>query len=377
MLFLIWKHLSRISGLNSKTAEIIEISALKIENDKVIDEFNTLVKPCNQIDSASTAINGINDDMVKNAPMLSDILPLFLNFIEDNILVGYNIASFDLPILSRVVLEHLKIEMQSKYIDILYAARKYLSFLPNCKLTTVAAYFNISATGAHRALNDCYLVKSCYEKLLLLLSTETTPLQKPKAKTSHTYKTHPSNQTQAIQTLQAILLGIISDDVLEETELLYLKNWLDENSYLAGQYPFDRIYSIIKESITTDTPTAYQLEKVLFLLKRVTSPLTEDIYSLEDITLSGKTICLTGDFNYDSRKEIELLVNHAGGICKSAVSGRTDYVIVGDFGSPDWSCGNYGNKIKRALELQEQGKPIQIVSETVLINFLQSKGVIS
>lgn len=121
------------SGLNSKTAEIIEFSALKVENDKVIDEFNTLVKPYYQIDSAATAINGINDDMVKNAPMLSDILPLFLNFIEDNILVGYNIASFDLPILYRVVLENLKIETQNKYVDLLYTARKYLSFLPNCK----------------------------------------------------------------------------------------------------------------------------------------------------------------------------------------------------------------------------------------------------
>lgn len=153
------------SGLNSKYAEVIEISAIKIVDNLVIKEFDTLVKPTNRIDSYSTAVNGITDDMVLNAPSLENALSEFLNFIEDSTLLGYNIASFDMPILRRIALNTLKREISNEVIDILHIARKRLPSLPDYKLSTVATHFNISIDGAHRALADCYIAKDCYEKL--------------------------------------------------------------------------------------------------------------------------------------------------------------------------------------------------------------------
>ena len=52
-----------------------------------------------------------------------------------------------------------------------------------------------------------------------------------------------------------------------------------------------------------------------------------------------------------------------GASVKNSVSGKTDYVIVGGYGSNDWACGNYGSKVKKALELQSKGKDIKIIKE--------------
>lgn len=365
------------SGLNSKYAEVIEISAIKIVDNLVIKEFDTLVKPTNRIDSYSTAVNGITDDMVLNAPSLENALSEFLNFIEDSTLLGYNIASFDMPILRRIALNTLKREISNEVIDILHIARKRLPSLPDYKLSTVATHFNISIDGAHRALADCYIAKDCYEKLQICPQ----PNNVSKKERVHKQKPTFTEQTKALQTLQGFLLGIIADDILTESEVIALKNWLDENSNLAGQYPFDRVFSVIDRALEDGVLEQCELDEMLVLFKKFTSPVddkfSEDICDIDAVDLKNKLICLTGDFNYGSRKDIEFLIEQAGGLCRSAVSGKTDYVIVGNLGSPDWSCGNYGSKIKKALELQAQGSSIQILKEDDFIDILKVQGIIT
>ncbi len=359
------------TGLNSKYAEIIEISALKIIDGSVADEFNTLVKPFNAIDASATAVNGITNNMVANAPCITDVFFDFLNFIGTDILVGYNIASFDLPILRRIANTFGK-EMQNEYIDILYLAREKLSFLPNCKLTTVAAYFGVSVDGAHRALTDCYISKSCYEKILELSPCK--PI--PKKKRLRAHKASFTEQTKALQTLQGFLLGVIADDILSEPEVYTLKKWLDANSNLSGQYPFDRVFAVIERALEDGVLEQCELDEMLSLFKKFTNPANECSHSVDGLCFENKSICITGNFNYGSRKDIEELIACANGICKKSVSRNTDYVIVGSLGSPDWTCGNYGTKIKRALELQNQGSDLQIVKEENFIEVLKKLGII-
>lgn len=52
-----------------------------------------------------------------------------------------------------------------------------------------------------------------------------------------------------------------------------------------------------------------------------------------------------------------------GGIVGKSVTKKTDYLIVGELGSDMWSSGNYGSKVKKAMELQEKGSTIVIVKE--------------
>lgn len=179
----------------------------------------------------------------------------------------------------------------------------------------------------------------------------------------HKHKSRYSEQTKSLQTLHSFLLGVIADNILTESEIFALKKWLDDNSDLSGQYPFDKVFSVIEKALDDNMLDQNELDKMLSLFKKYTTP-SENCTSLSpSIVIQNKLFCLTGDFIHGERKEIECLIESMGGICKNGVSGKVNYVIVGSNGSPDWSCGNYGNKIKRALELQEQGKDIQIVKE--------------
>lgn len=84
-------------------------------------------------------------------------------------------------------------------------------------------------------------------------------------------------------------------------------------------------------------------------------------------TILDKHFCLTGEFAYGNREDVEKLIVDHGGICDTSVKKATDYVVVGALGSENWKQGTYGAKIKKAMEWQEKGSNVQIVSED---NFL-------
>ena len=80
-------------------AKIIEISALKIRNNQVVDEYTTLVNPHCHIPDDATAINHITNDMICGAPSLENVISAFIDFVGDDVVLGYNNAYFDMNIL--------------------------------------------------------------------------------------------------------------------------------------------------------------------------------------------------------------------------------------------------------------------------------------
>jgi len=153
------------TGINQERDVIIEISALKVLDHQVAEEFSTLVNPKRHIPAGATAVNGITDDMVKDAPEIQTAMGDFMDFIGDSILVGHNIHTFDTNFIYDAALNFLGRELKNDYIDTLYMARRYLPELSHHKLTDVAEYFGIQTEGAHRALFDCMMNQGCYEAL--------------------------------------------------------------------------------------------------------------------------------------------------------------------------------------------------------------------
>lgn len=363
------------TSLNSKKAEIIEIAAIRIQDGKVVDEFSSFVKPDNGIDPIASSVNGITYEMVADSPRLSEVLPKFLDFIGNDPLLGYNISSFDLPILRRFAKELLHVTLQDDYYDILWLARDLLSFLPSRRLTAIATYFGLSEDGAHRALNDCYLTFECYKKLSEL-DTRECPHPKP-AVSQKKYIHNHSENTKALQTLQSFLLEITADNVLTSSEILNLKSWLDKNVQLKDQYPFDRVFSVVQAALADGFLEQSELDHMLSLFKQYTDPIMQFDTCNDSLELTGKNVCLTGNFDYGSRSTVETLFRDCGCNCQSVVSGKTDYVIVGSLGSPDWSHNTYGSKVKKAMELIGKGKKIQILKEKDVLCCLRKQGAIS
>lgn len=159
------------TGLSPMTDGIIEISAVKVKGGKVIDHFSTLVNPGRKIPAAATRVNGITDEMVKDAPILREAFEQFLSFIGEEILVGHNIHSFDMEFLNHAMEELYQKNLGNDYIDTLYMARSCLKQLSHHRLVDLAAHFHISTEGAHRALNDCVMNQQCYEKMGKLMET--------------------------------------------------------------------------------------------------------------------------------------------------------------------------------------------------------------
>lgn len=153
------------TGTSYLNDSIIEISAVKAEKGKITDTFSALVNPQRQIPYYATQVNGITDEMVEDASVLLDVLPEFLDFIGDSVLIGHNIHSFDLRFIYKAAQELLERDVPNDYIDTLYMARQCLPQLAHHKLTDLAAYFQINTDGAHRALQDCRINQQCYEKL--------------------------------------------------------------------------------------------------------------------------------------------------------------------------------------------------------------------
>ena len=81
------------TGLNPKTAEIIEIALFRFAGDKVLEKLKHLVNPGVPIPLRNKRLTGITDDMVAGAPTFSDIAADIFDFIGDSPLVGHNITS--------------------------------------------------------------------------------------------------------------------------------------------------------------------------------------------------------------------------------------------------------------------------------------------
>ena len=152
------------TGISCIKDDIVEISAIKVKNGEVVDTFSTLVNPGRSIPWQATKVNGITDEMVANAPDSQCAVREFLDFAGENVLVGHNIQTFDLKFIDREAEAFGRI-VENHFIDTLSMAKSCLPQLSHYKLVDLAAYFDISAKGAHRALNDCIMNQKCYEAM--------------------------------------------------------------------------------------------------------------------------------------------------------------------------------------------------------------------
>lgn len=152
------------TGVSASHDAIIEISAIKVIAGEIVDTFSSLVNPERPISPAASAINHITDDMVANEPTIEEVLPLFIEFIEDFILVGHNIHSFDMKFIWRDaerVFEGKTIT--NDYLDTLPYSRKKLPRLAHHRLVDLAEHYGLEIGGAHRALFDCEMNQKCFE----------------------------------------------------------------------------------------------------------------------------------------------------------------------------------------------------------------------
>ena len=136
---------------DTRTAEIVEIAAVRVRNGLVVDQFARLVKPRTAIAPGATATHGIDAAELVNQPYFEDIWPAFRDFLGDDVAVAHNGYDFDFPILHRMAKEHGQ-RFDVTTFDTLPLARDL--FPTSRKLVDLARHFGVPTGTSHRALDD-------------------------------------------------------------------------------------------------------------------------------------------------------------------------------------------------------------------------------
>ena len=140
------------TGFNPDTDGITEVAVCKVKNGEIIDEFTTFVNPEKPIPYNVQELTHITDDMVKDAPKMDEMIPKFLEFCKDSVLVAHN-AHFDVSFIANKS-EKLGLDFKPYVIDTYEMSLELYNGVENHKLGTLVEYLGIPLEGAHRAIND-------------------------------------------------------------------------------------------------------------------------------------------------------------------------------------------------------------------------------
>lgn len=154
------------TGAKCPPCRITEIGAYRVENGKIIDEFQTLVNPETPIPIFITQLTGISDEMVMNAPKFSEVATDFLDFIGDSVLVAHN-ASFDIRFLNHEISRiYGGYKVANPHLCTVQLSRKLVPNIENHKLNTVAEHFCVNLENHHRASHDAHATARIFINLL-------------------------------------------------------------------------------------------------------------------------------------------------------------------------------------------------------------------
>lgn len=167
-----------------------------------------------------------------------------------------------------------------------------------------------------------------------------------------------------VDQLMGLLGGIMADGILNVAEVEFLFDWLKANEECRNEYPakqvFGELVKIFEDGIVSDE----ELRDLQTFLRRIspertiaTSVQTPSVpydNNNRPIDFSGSAFCFTGDFVFGPRKACEDVTLALGGLVQPNVTKTLDYLIVGEFSSPNWLHESFGTKIRKAVEYRDE-----------------------
>ncbi len=154
------------TGASARTCEITEVGAARFRGGERLGTFQTLVEPGAPIDPAVSALTGITDAMVHDAPTPSQVLPTLLEFVGGAVLVGHNLR-FDVGFLDAALLADERAPVGLWAVDTLALARRLLGDeVPDHRLGTLADHLGLDHRPTHRALDDVLATADLLHALL-------------------------------------------------------------------------------------------------------------------------------------------------------------------------------------------------------------------
>lgn len=190
------------TGLNPVQNEIIEIGALKVRDGKVKERFMEFARPREAISPVITDLTGITNEMVACSRCSEDVVRDFLDFCEEDILIGHNVI-FDYSFVKVSALSQGQ-SFEKSGIDTLKIARKVHKDLESKSLGSLCEYYQIENQEAHRAYHDALATAKLYQTLAHFFEEKEPKLFKPQPLVYKLKKEMPATPKQ-IQFLKRLI----------------------------------------------------------------------------------------------------------------------------------------------------------------------------
>lgn len=384
------------TGLSPKNCEMIEIAALKIRDNKVIDSFSSLIQPSCALPEIITKITGITDDDLIGAETIETVLPKFLEFVNTDAIVGHNIT-FDINFIRAACDQLYGKSFYNDYINTLRISKNIVHTVKNHRLETLAEYFDIKPDEAHRALADCYTTYELFKKLYDF---------------SFVYENNFIDSIKEDAAFKDTIvlfrgaIGLYSYDTWEKvceklgataTEF-FIKDYSKIKYIILGTIIFNHykrnIYfrdeNIVKNLVAENNAVVMSEEQFVRMLGGVCPEHRKKFYLYDENAhvsikemhtdveefdkshpLYGKTCVFTGTLDKMDRKEAMQHVLDLGGNVGNSITKKTDFLILGcnDF------CLSIKNgkssKQKKAEEYILKGFDIKIIDEQLFYSMLE------
>jgi NAD-dependent DNA ligase len=140
--------------------------------------------------------------------------------------------------------------------------------------------------------------------------------------------------------------GLVADQILNDAEIRFLTQWLEQHDEIASVWPGDvlhqRIKTVLADGVITEEERAHLMQTLTLLIggqleSLATSPQVNQlaIDDVHEIAFASSSFCLTGTFAFGPRNACVRAIEQRGGEIKTTVLKSLDYLIVGGLGSDE------------------------------------------
>jgi NAD-dependent DNA ligase len=177
------------------------------------------------------------------------------------------------------------------------------------------------------------------------------------------------------ESLIGICSGLIADGTINQQEAEFLSRWIERHLVQLEDPVINLLYRRLSDMLSDGILQPDEAVELLDMLRQLagnptdtgrpfTAPTTLPLNNpAPELAWPDHTFVFTGVMAYGPRKDCELLVTARGGSTSNTISRKVNFLVIGSIGNEQWLNSTYGTKIKKAVELRENGTPIALVSE--------------
>ena len=156
------------TGLSKYCCKLTEIAAIRVRDNRVVEKYQSLINPECNIPEFITHLTGIDNELVKNERTITEVIPEFISFLGEDIMVGHNVG-FDYGFINYNSEKHLNQSLINPRLCTIKLSRRLLPDLASRKLASLCDYFEVTNDNAHRAMGDCIATNRIFSKMNAIL----------------------------------------------------------------------------------------------------------------------------------------------------------------------------------------------------------------